>query len=75
MTLKVLEQIGKSRGVFIPSLMFASKARAYPNEAPLWLSLRALSTNIRLGFRRPPGDNALAYWVHSYVTKCCEYGP
>jgi hypothetical protein len=39
-----------------PSLMFASKARAYPSEAPLG------TTAIRLGWNGFSGKNTLAYY-------------
>ncbi len=47
-----------------PNLMFASKARAYPSEAPLG------TTNIRLGWNGFSGKNTLAYYknLQGFIT-------
>jgi hypothetical protein len=34
-----------------------------------------LPTNTRLSWKGLLGKNTLAYLVHLYVIKCCEYGP
>jgi hypothetical protein len=40
--------------------MFASRARTYFTGALHWGRLRALSTNIRLGWKRENGDKSFA---------------
>jgi hypothetical protein len=37
-------------------------------EAPLYVRLLALPTNIRLGWKGLPGTNTLAYYEYSYIT-------
>ncbi len=54
---------------FQPSLLFASKAKAYtsPNHlkgAPLYGRLLALPTNIRLDWKGLTGTNTIAYYRH-----------
>ncbi len=55
---------------FQPSL-FVSKAGAYPSKAPFKLSTQGLApdllTNIRLGWKSPPGTNARTYYEHSSI--------
>jgi len=51
--------------------MFAGKARAYLNEAPLRCStsgrLVGSPTNIRLGWKGLPGANILAYYENPLI--------
>ncbi len=55
--------------IFQPSLMFASKAIAYPTEAPFRCSTLgealALTHKHRLGWKSLPWPNSQAYWAHS----------
>ncbi len=61
----------KGLGIFQPSLIFASKAGAYPSEAPFWCSI--------LGYAWPcpqtlylagnvPWRNGPAYYKHSKIS-------
>jgi hypothetical protein len=56
-----------------PSLMFASKAGAYPSVPTSYNLLigqaPALPTNIRLGCKSLPGTNTLAYCKNLWITE------
>jgi len=53
-----------------PSLMFMSKAGAYPSEAYtlLYGRLLTLTTNIELCWKSLPGTSTLAYYEHLLIT-------
>ncbi len=48
--------------------MFAIKATAFPDGAPLQGEVLGLPTNIRLGWKGLKGKNTLAYCEHSKFT-------
>ena len=56
---------------FLPSIMFVSKAGAYPSGTNIFSGvvlkggLLALPTNIKLDWKRFPGTNTLAYYEYS----------
>jgi len=48
--------------------MFVGKTGDYLSDAPLYVRLLTLPTNIRLGWKAGPETNALAYYENSKIT-------
>jgi hypothetical protein len=78
-----LSQMKRPNKPFHPSLMFASKAKLSPSEAPFRYSPEGkapgLPAYVRLGRKGLPGTNDVAYFDSSSVTKnfdnnatCCQ---
>jgi len=54
---------------FHPSLIFSSKAGAYPSEE----TFRYSRVGITLGWKGPPGTNSLAYLAHFANYSCKKF--